>query len=156
MKNNNQEVTGPEAMEIALNKLIADPAAVINQLQVANLAGFNHSNFRKKSYKDVKEKIIAAQKVRDSELEQLSLEQKINKLESELSEAKATISNLRKKKTLEPTKKEIKANESELIAKLTEMYKYNDALRFELIDKHQTDIDQETGEILHVQFGRKK
>jgi hypothetical protein len=37
------ELTGQELMEIALEKLIADPQAVINQLQVAKLAGRNHS-----------------------------------------------------------------------------------------------------------------
>ena len=41
------------------------------------------------------------------------------------------------------------------MSKLTEMYRYNDTLRSLLKEKYQTDLDEESGEILHVEFGKK-
>ena len=61
-----------------------------------------------------------------------------------------------KKKPNEPTLKEKKAAEGEILARLVEMYRFNDLLRAELRDKHQIDFDEETGEILNVQFGKKR
>ncbi|MBO1256647.1 hypothetical protein J3L16_13220 [Alteromonas sp. 5E99-2] len=160
MTNSNQEqtveLTGQELMEKALEKLIANPTAVINRLQVAKLAGRSHSVLRKKSYEKIRTKIIDAEKIRKVELENLSLQERVNKLEAELEEAKSKISELKKNKPNGPSEKETKEAEGALISRLTEMYRYNDALRFQLIEKHQIDIDEETGEILHVEFGKKR
>lgn len=150
------ELTGQELWQNALDELIKDPTAIINQLQVAKKAGRNHSVLRKPSYKDIRKNIIDAQKIRDVELENLTNQERISKLEAELEDAKTQVANLKKQNAHEPKLKETKAAEGKFISRLTEMYRYNDALRFHLIEKHQMDIDEETGEILHVEFGRKK
>ena len=43
-----------------------------------------------------------------------------------------------------------------MLSRLVEMYRFNDLLRSELRDKHQTDIIEETGEVFNVQFGQKE
>jgi len=146
------ELSGPELMEIALEKLIADPQAVINQLQVAKLAGRHHSVYRKKAYERIRGKIIKAQELRESELENLSLQEKVTKLEAELKQAKATISKLKKNNPSKQSEKETKEIEGIWMSRLTEMYRYNDALRSLLKEKYQMDLDEESGEILHVEF----
>ena len=155
-KINEEELTGQELMQKALDELISDPTAIINQLQVAKKAGRGHSVFRKLTYKEVKKNIIDAQKVREIELENLSKEEKIKELEAQLETTKNQIANINKQNTETPKLKDIKAAEGQLISRLTEMYRYNDALRNQLIETHQMDIDEKTGEILHVEFGRKK
>lgn len=46
--------------------------------------------------------------------------------------------------------------EGKMIARLVEMYRFNDLLRSELRDKHQIDFDEEAGEVVSVQFGRRE
>lgn len=146
-----EEITGQEAFEKALDELINDPSATINQRQVAIKADLSHTNLRKPTYKKVKHRIIVEQGKREKELENLSNQQKVNKLDSELTAAKKTIAELRKElKAL--NLKEIKLTESELFSELVEMYRYNDLLRAELKDKYKTDIDEKTGEIFNVDF----
>lgn len=149
------ELTGQELMQKALDELIDNPLAKINQNQVAKKADISHSNLRKATYKGIQDNIIKAQKIREKELLNLSYEQEITKLNVELEEAKGKISKL-KNKSSEPTLKEKKAAEGKVLARLVEMYRFNDLLRSELRDKHQIDFNEETGEVLNVQFGQRK
>ena len=150
-----KKLTGQELMQIALDELIAEPLAKINQNQVAIKADVSHTNLRKATYKQIQENIIKAQEKREKELLNLSYEQEITKLKVELEEAKGKVSKL-KNKSSEPTLKEKKAAEGKVLARLVEMYRFNDLLRSELRDKNQTDIIEETGEVLNVQFGQRK
>jgi histone acetyltransferase (RNA polymerase elongator complex component) len=152
---NEKELTGQELMQIALDELIADPLAKINQNQVATKAGVSHSNLRKATYKDIKDNIILAQRIREQELLDLSYQQEITKLKVELEEAKGKIAKL-KNKSSEPTLKEKKAAEGKVLTRLVEMYRFNDLLRSELRDKFHTDIIEETGEVLNVEFGQRQ
>lgn len=147
-------LTGQQLMQNALYELIDEPLAKINQYQVAKKAGVSHSNLRKITYKEIKNNIIVAQEARDKELLNLSYEQEIVTLKVKLKEAEVKISNL-KNKSSEPTLKERKAVEGKVLARLVEMYRFNDLLRSELRDKYQTDIIEETGEVLNVQFGQR-
>jgi hypothetical protein len=149
------ELTGQELMQKALDELIDNPLAKINQNQVAKKADISHSNLRKATYKEIKDNIIKAQEKREKELLNLSYEQEITKLNVELEEAKGKISKL-KNKSSEPTLKEKKSAEGKVLARLVEMYRFNDLLRSELRDKHQIDFNEETGEVLNVQFGQRK
>lgn len=56
-----KELTGQELMQIALDELINNPLAQINQNQVAKKADISHSNHRKKTYKEIRDKILTAQ-----------------------------------------------------------------------------------------------
>jgi len=150
-----EKLTGQELMQVALDELIADPLAKINQNQVATKADVSHSNFRKATYKEIKGNIILAQRIRERELLDLSYQQEITKLKVELEEAKGKIAKL-KNKSSEPTLKEKKAIEGKMLSRLVEMYRFNDLLRSELRDKHQIDINEETGEVLNVQFGQRE
>jgi hypothetical protein len=150
-----KELTGQELMQIALDELINNPLAKINQNQVANKAGVSHSNLYKKTYKKIKDNILLAQRIREQELLDLSYQQEITKLKVELEEAKGKFAKL-KNKSSEPTLKEKKAAEGKVLTRLVEMYRFNDLLRSELRDKFQTDIIEETGEVLNVQFGQRE
>ena len=118
-------------------------------------AGLNHSNLRKTTYEEVKDNIHVAQKVREKELLNLSYEQEIATLKVKLKEAKVKIANLPQTSN-EPTLKEKKSAEGKILARLVEMYRFNDLLKTELRDKYQMDIDEESGEILNVKFGQIK
>lgn len=150
-----KELTGQELMQIALDELINNPLAKINQNQVAKKADVSHSNFRKPAYKEIRVKILTAQEKREKELLNLSYEQEITKLKVELEEAKGKIAKF-KNKSSEPTLKEKKTTEGKVLVRLVEMYRFNDLLRSELRDKYQVKFDEETGEVLNVQFGRKE
>ena len=150
-----EKLTGQELMQIALDELIDDPLAKINQNQVATKAGVSHSNLRKSTYGVVKKNILLDQEKREKELLNLSYEQEITKLKIELEEFKRKVAKL-KNKSSEPTLKEKKAAEAKVLTRLVEMYRFNDLLRTELRDKYQVEFDEETGEVLNVQFGQRQ
>lgn len=147
--------SGTELMKDALDKLLANPRAKINMNTVATLAGLNHSLFRKASYQEIKLEILAAQKVRDAEISGRSKEEQINTLETRLKNATSKLEQLAKEHQ-KPSPKIVKKTEGALMARLVEMYRYNDLLRAELAEKCREKIDEETGEVLSFDFGRRR
>lgn len=147
--------SGTELMKDALDKLLANPRAKINMNTVATLAGLNHSLFRKASYQEIKLEILAAQKVRDAEISGRSKEEQINTLETRLKNATSKLERLAKEQQ-KPSPKIVKETEGALMARLVEMYRYNDLLRAELAEKYREKIDEETGEVLSFDFERRR
>jgi hypothetical protein len=149
------ELTGKQLMENALNELKADPLAKINMNTVAKKAGLSHTLFNKKTYENVKLDVNKEKAIREQELDDISKEQEISVLKSKLEAANRKIER-QKEELCKPKPRDIKANEGVMMARLTEMYRFNDLLRAQLREKHGEYIDEKTGEILKVDFSKKR
>lgn len=148
------ELTGKQLMENALNDLKADPSAKINMNTVAKKAGLSHTLFNKKTYANVKLDVSKEKAIREKELDDISKEQEISALKSKLEAANQKIER-QKEELNKPKPRDIKANEGVMMARLTEMYRFNDLLRAQLREKHGEYIDEKTGEVLEVDFSKK-
>tara|TARA_R110002126_G_scaffold172463_5_gene321216 strand:+ start:14274 stop:14738 length:465 start_codon:yes stop_codon:yes gene_type:complete len=147
--------SGQELLTDALNELIANPAAKINMNTVAKQAGLNHSLFRKASYSEIKSEILNAQKTRDTELENRSKAEKISMLEAKLKSTKSKLKQLAEESE-SPSPKTIKETEGAMMVRLVEMYRFNDLLKTQLAEKHGEKIDEETGEIIEIDFEKRR
>lgn len=154
MKNETQK-SGTELLREALNKMIANPTAKINMNTVAKQAGLNHSLFRKASYSEIKSEILNAQKTRDTELENRSKDEKISMLEAKLKSTKSKLKQLAEESE-RPSPKTIKETEGAMMVRLVEMYRFNDILKTQLAEKHGEKIDEETGEIIEINFEKRR
>lgn len=152
---NEAEQSGQKLMMDALTDLIADPTAKINMNKVAAKAGLSHSLFRKASYRDIKNKVITAQETRTVELQNKSNEGQIAELTLKLATANKKIEKLIVE-LQKPSPKTIKETEGAMMKNLVEMYRYNDLLRAELAERHSQDIDKETGEIININFQKRR
>ncbi|MCU8022554.1 MULTISPECIES: hypothetical protein [Shewanella] len=150
MKNETKK-SGTERLKQALNELIACPTARINMNTVAKQAGVNHSLFRKAIYQEIKLEILTAQKIRDAERKNRSNTEQISALKTKLTTVNNKLERL-KNEQQKPSSKTIKETEGVMIARLVEMYRFNDLLRAELLGKYGETIDVGTGEILKVNF----
>lgn len=148
---NDAEKTGQELMRDALNELVADPTAKINKLRVVKKAGLSHGLLNKKSYAAIKQDIESAQLTREAELRNRSKDEQIAELTLKLQKAE---NKLKENKDVGQAQSGNLPKDAQgaLIAKLVEMYRYNDLLRAELAEKHNLDIDQETGEVINIDF----
>ncbi|MAD75579.1 MAG: hypothetical protein CML20_12470 [Rheinheimera sp.] len=146
--------SGQELLTDALNELIANPAAKINMNTVAKQAGVNHSLFRKGSYSQIRTEVLKAQKVRDTELENKSKDEKISMLQVKLKAAENKLQQLSEQSQM-PLPKTVKEIEGAMMARLVEMYRFNDLLKTQLAEKHGEKIDEETGEIIEINFGKR-
>ncbi|MDP5030396.1 MAG: hypothetical protein NWQ54_11675 [Paraglaciecola sp.] len=147
--------SGQELMRNALNELIDDPSAKINMKRVADKAGLNHALFRKGSYANIKQDIIDAQKARELELHNQSKENQIINLKMKLETANSKLKQ-QSEKLQNPSPKTVKETEGVMMARLVEMYRYNDLLRAELAQKYGEDINEETGEIISIDSMKRK
>lgn len=152
---NETKKSGPELLKQALSELIANPTAKINMNTVAKRAGLNHSLFRKTSYQEIKLEILEAQKAREAELDNRSKDEQITTLKTKL---KIANDKLEKQSEDLPTTSPTTTKETEkaLMARLVEMYRFNDLLMAQLAEKHGEEIDEETGEIIKVNFRQNK
>lgn len=150
MKNETKK-SGTERLKQALNELIDSPTAKINMNTVAKRAGVNHSLFRKAVYQEVKFEILNAQKIRSTELKNRSSEEQISTLKTKLNNANDKLERLTNEQQ-RPSSNTVKEAEGAMIARLVEMYRFNDLLRAELLEKYGETIDEGTGEILTVNF----
>ena len=149
------EKTGQELMREALDDLIADPTAKINKLRVVKKAGLSHGLLNKKSYAAIKQDIESAQLTREAELRNRSKDEQIAELTLKLQKAENKLKE-NKDGGRAQSGNSLKDAQGALMARLIEMYRYNDLLRAELAEKHNLDIDQETGEVINIDFtGRK-
>ncbi|WP_289028152.1 hypothetical protein [uncultured Paraglaciecola sp.] len=143
------EKTGQELMRNALNELVADPTAKINKLRVVKKAGLSHGLLNKKSYATIKLDIESAQLTRELELRNRSKDEQIAELTLKLQKAESKVKESKYESQVGSDKSQ-KNVQGTLMAKLVEMYRYNDLLRAELAEKHNLDIDQETGEVISL------
>lgn len=152
---NDTKKSGPELLKQALSELIANPTAKINMNTVAKRAGLNHSLFRKPSYQEIKLEILEAQKAREAELDNRLKDEQITTLKIKL---KIANDKLEKQSEDLPTASPTTTKETEkaLMARLVEMYRFNDLLVAQLAEKHGEEIDEETGEIIKVNFRQNK
>ncbi len=154
MKNETKK-SGVELLKQALNELISDPAEKINMNAVAKRAGVNHSLFRKSSYQQIKLEILDAQKIRENELENRSKDEQINTLKTKL----RTVSDRLEKQATDliiSAPKTTKKADGALMARLLEMYRFNDLLSAQLAEKHGEKIDETTGEVIKINFQNRK
>jgi hypothetical protein len=148
------EKSGIQLLKDALNELIANPDAKINMNRVAEQAGVNHSLFNKTTYSEIRSETLKAQKVRDTELENKSKDEKISSLTTKLKNAESKLARLAKE-SQKPSPKTVKEIEGAMMARLVEMYRFNDLLKTQLAEKHGEKIDEETGEIIEINFGKR-
>jgi len=59
------------------------------------------------------------------------------------------------KESQKPSPKTVKEIEGAMMARLVEMYRFNDLLKTQLAEKHAEKIDEETGEIIEINFGKR-
>ncbi|EIN4363725.1 hypothetical protein LPJ47_003649 [Vibrio parahaemolyticus] len=148
------ELTATELLMNALRQLQEQPDAKINKNAVANLAGVNHTLFYKPYCKEVRLAVEKAEKKRKAELKDKKIEDELEKCQKQLEAANKKV-DLLTQELDKPKPQDLKATEGAMMARLVEMYRYNDLLRSELHEKLGTDIDMESGEIIKINFAER-